>query len=118
MPTFLTRIYRDTCSAGILCLVFVGFANAQTTYIGSPECRDWLNPRDVSGVSLEHLRNNAWLVGFLSGVAAGTGKNILAGEDATDLQQKVSQHCRAKPSLAVSEAALYVVIELKRKKGL
>ena len=102
---------------GLLFLTLTGHLGAQTSYFGTPQCSNWLNPRIVSGISIERSNNSAWLAGFLSGINSAMDKDLLAGENLRDLEQKVSERCMNKPSSSLSDVALALALQLKRKKG-
>ena len=80
---------------------------------GAPSCGTWIEERpqqNFRAISVE-----AWLVGFLSGIAAASNEDILHGTDNASLFLWMNNWCRANPLKDVFDGATALTRELKRK---
>jgi hypothetical protein len=84
---------------------------------GQNICKEWTtarNSKEASQVSIEHEQ---WLAGFLSGLAMGSGRNILKGQEIRSLFLWMDDYCRANPSNSITDAAKKLATELNNKKN-
>lgn len=80
------------------------------TMIRNVSCGDWIKEIDEkdpsdSVQSWPMLTNEAWLLGYMSGLSAGKGVNVLQNTDAHSMKLFVTNHCREKPLEKISDAA-------------
>ena len=83
---------------------------------GAPSCGEWISHRKKSDTL--SLSNTSWLVGYLAGLAVGTGKDFLPGSDNTLLFTWMDHYCLSNPLTDVGNAGLTLMAELMQKKGL
>lgn len=76
----------------------------------------WVNGREEMGRAA--VIESAWLVGYLSGIADGTGKDFLQGSDVKSIEKWMDNYCKANPSGHTEDGAGALVKELMKKKGL
>lgn len=62
---------------------------------GSPSCGEWVAHRKKSDTLA--LGNATWLVGYLSGLGSGSGKNILGSRDNAEVFSWMDKYCNANP---------------------
>ena len=61
----------------------------------APSCGEWVVHRDKSDTLA--LGNGSWLLGYLSGLATGSGKDYLAGTDNAAIYKWMDSYCRKNP---------------------
>jgi hypothetical protein len=108
---------KATLAALLALSTCFGSAMAESIYLmgpdqGPPTCKNWVG--DPSSKELY----KAWLIGYLSGLAMGSGKDFLNKEEATTLAQWMDRYCAANPGDLTSVGALKLSRELRRTKGL
>ena len=81
---------------------------------GSASCGSWVNEKSVTVNAAYQL----WLMGYLSGFAIGTGKDILKGTDSQSIALWVNNFCKANPLQDMSDAAFQLANELIKLKRL
>jgi len=90
-------------------------AAAQTvTARGARSCALWSENRlDARGGHLLGAQfYQTWLVGYLSGVAAGTGVDLLGSVPNAPLFQRVDRYCAENPAANLAQAGATVAREL------
>jgi len=88
-------------------------ANA-VTVMGTRSCGDWVkNAQEQNG--WPRIAQTAWLGGFLSGKALGTGVDVLKGQSGESLFLWVDNYCRSNPLNDSADAGEELFIELKKK---
>ena len=87
-------------------------ALAQVAIVGTRSCGSWVadNEKQKHGPSIGSFGNQAWLVGYLSGLAVGTNINFWGkkGVDALDNQSVylwIDYYCKANPLKELDDAA-------------
>jgi hypothetical protein len=79
----------------LLLMSFLSTA-APVMLAGGPSCGQWINERDATGKKPGEW-NSAWLLGYLSGLAAGMGKDILKEIESLSIYLWMDNYCRANP---------------------
>lgn len=90
-------------------------AAAQTvTARGARSCALWNENRvdERGGHLLGAQFYQTWLVGYLSGMAAGTGVDLLGGLPNAPLFQRVDRYCAENPGANLAQAGATVAREL------
>lgn len=82
---------------------------------GSRSCGVWIQERQQRNET-ESINSQAWLVGYLSGLAVALGKDFLRGTDNESLFFWTDNYCRANPLEQLHGAGEQLAIELIRKK--
>lgn len=82
---------------------------------GVRSCGVWIKERQNGrgGIS-----SQTWLVGYLSGLAVGSGKDFMNGTDNDSIYLWVDNYCRANPLEHLLSAGEELATELIRKKKL
>lgn len=71
-------------------------ADAQDAAVrGAASCGEWVAQRKRADTLA--LANANWLIGYLSGLGAGSGRNILGGRDNAAVLSWMDRYCRAHP---------------------
>jgi hypothetical protein len=81
----------------------------------APSCGEWVSHREKSDTLA--LGNTSWLLGYLSGLAAGRGKDFLSGTDNGPIYKWMDNYCRTNPLRDVGSGGIALAAELTRKKG-
>ena len=81
----------------------------------APSCGEWVVNREKSTAMA--LGNASWLLGFLSGIAIDSGKNILTGNDNAAIYKWMDAYCRNNPLRDVSSGGSALAAELGAKKA-
>lgn len=103
----------------ILPLIFGALAfavpacKAAVTIRGTVSCGDWVTERTKHGVGA--FGNEAWLVGYLSGIATVTNTNFLKGTDNASLFLWMDTYCRSSPLKDIDDGGSELYIELSKK---
>lgn len=112
-----TAALKKTCS---VCLVIFGLMltamelGAQTLQLrGVRSCGEWVKDKEMPAIG-----NQAWLVGYLSGIAVATNKSFLRGTDNESIYLWVDNYCQANPLKSVAEAGVILHFELVKQKNL
>src|SRR5450759_5651699 len=61
----------------------------------APTCGEWIVHREKSDTLA--LGNASWLLGYLSGMAIGSGKDYLAGTGNSSIYKWMDNYCRKNP---------------------
>ena len=87
--------------------------------MGSRSCGDWLQQK-LSGDGNKGLRlaSEAWLVGYLSGAASASGKDVIDGSTASSFFAWMDNYCQSNPLDRIGEGGTELFLELMRRKGL
>jgi hypothetical protein len=83
---------------------------------GMPSCGTWVQTRQAGDMA--SIGNRLWLIGFLSGVAAGTQKDLLKTTDNDSITLWMDNYCRANPLNDLEDGAETLAKELMKRKGL
>lgn len=82
---------------------------------GMVSCGTWIKE---SSVGVLRTQNQLWLIGFLSGIAFGTNRDLLKGVDKESIIVWVNNYCQSNPLDSTADAGAKLSNELKAKKGL
>lgn len=82
---------------------------------GTPSCGEWVAHRKKSDTL--SLSNTSWLVGYLSGLAVGSGKDFLPGTDNTAIFSFMDKYCGSNPLKDIGNGGLALMAEIMVKKG-
>ena len=96
---------------GLLLIVasFHAYAdNIQMLGAGTVTCKEWTSQRDTN----EYFSAGNWVLGFLSGTAWDSGRNILSGQDTKKLFVFIDRYCIASPKETISDAAVALAYHL------
>jgi membrane protein involved in colicin uptake len=90
-------------------------AIAAAAKTGAKSCDEWKDERaskTSAGLSV------TWLSGFLAGIVVSKNQDFLKGTSTQSLYSSIDSYCEAHPFEFISDAGIYVYLELARKKGL
>jgi hypothetical protein len=79
-------------------------------------CLDWVKHRQEARGG--EIADQAWLLGYLSGIAVATRKNFLPATDSDSIFRWVDNYCRDHPLNDLNDAADDLAQELIRHKRL
>jgi len=90
---------------------------------GSRSCRDWQEQARYAKSTTEMnkvplLISKNWFLGYLSGRAEESGKNLLKGTDNDSIFLWLDNYCRANPDKTLDRAGTELMHELSRQKKL
>ena len=82
----------------ILVLAVMTFTpvHAQIVTMGASSCGQWVAVSKENSAEMLNVRN--WLVGYMSGIAIGSGRNILNGVEPESIYLWMDNYCRENPS--------------------
>lgn len=81
----------------------------------APSCGEWVVHREKSDTLA--LGNASWLLGYLSGMAIGGGKNFLPGTENSSIYKWMDNYCRKNPLRDLSSGGNALATELSAKTG-
>lgn len=80
---------------------------------GASSCGKWVKDRNERVFS----PSQAWLVGFLSGLAIGTDRDVVRVElDNDSIYLWMDNYCKANPLKDISDGGMNLAVEVMRKK--
>lgn len=85
------------------------------TVFGSRPCGGWVSDRQNGGSS--KLAAEAWLMGYLSGLASASEVDFMEGADAASMILWADNYCHANPLSYAHEAGKTLFFELEAKKN-
>jgi hypothetical protein len=85
---------------------FSGNGNA-VEYMGVTSCEEWMNRHSTNDSSREE-----WLLGYLSGIAAGKNIDLLEGAERKSLFLWMDDYCQKNPSKRIDSGAHDLASEL------
>lgn len=102
------------------CLLGMGLPVQAYESRGARSCQGWQEFRlaEKNGYSLDAEIYETWLVGYLSGIVAGSGTDFLVGTDNESVFRMVDSYCEANPQMNLSAAGTSVARQLEREKGI
>jgi len=104
--------------AALILTLMVG--NAYSVIVmGARSCGDWIKNKPI-GLDKNWARvvSEAWLVGYLSGMASSSGKDILRDMTASSIFVWMDNYCQANPLDDLDDGGSKLMAELVRRKGL
>ncbi len=103
----------------VLCVAGMSNANAFDT-LGMPNCGRWIKNKENSkpnSPTWQDVVNNAWLMGYLSGLNADERKgNFLAKASGEQLTLWMENYCKAHPLNDLADGSQALASELMKKK--
>ena len=81
--------------------------------LATADCGEWVLMKDPSGKPTREFRY--WLLGYLSGAAVETGKDILRTTSSASIELWMDNYCKANPLKTVGEGATTLFYELTKK---
>lgn len=63
------------------------------------------------------MASSFWILGYLSGMASESGKDVLRNTDALSIEAWITNYCRANPLDKFHDAGDALFIELKKRQG-
>jgi hypothetical protein len=116
--------YRSGASILGICLLQLSSLSEAVTpppvqIRGSWSCAEWIQGRTMPE-SLDNTLSYSkqWLVGYLSGVAAGLDKDLLTGMNNDSIFLWMDNYCRANPLRRIDEGGYTLALEIIRTKKL
>ena len=98
-----------------------GTASAQNTFIapGARPCVKWSEHREVRDLVALGLRtaDESWLAGFLAGLAAGTGFDVMRNTDQNTVIAWMTNYCRENVLSNTATGGQILFNELQRRDG-
>lgn len=100
----------------LLCLFIIAavFDSQAVETRGAPSCGAWIKQKGT----LQGSGSKGWLVGFLTGVAVESDKDLLAGTESDSLFFWVDKYCQENPLNDLALAGWVLSVELRLKKNL
>jgi hypothetical protein len=80
----------------------------------APSCGEWVAHREKS--SPLALGDTHWLLGYLAGAGAASGKDYLSGSDNASIYKWMDNYCRSNPLRDVGSGAKTLAAELAGRK--
>lgn len=90
-------------------------ASAEITYLGTMSCGSWVQAKQQGDLASRD-RYRMWVVGFLSGSAIQTNRDVLEGIDEASLSTWVDNYCQKHPLEKLVAAADALFDELSTRK--
>ena len=112
------KLRRLVAGAGLGCVLLIPAAAAAVQTRGVPSCADWTKASRTAA-----LYYRSWLVGYLSGMAQGTGAEFWGRPDAPNrlsneaVFQWIDNYCRAQPLKDVDDGAAELFRERRKPAG-
>lgn len=92
-------------------------ANANAVALrGMPSCGDWVKNKGTDNWLFR--THQSWLIGYLSGIASGTGADILNGVDNNSIELWVTNYCNANPLSELNHAGDELYFYIVKQKNL
>ena len=86
------------------------------TVRGARSCGEWVEHRQEKTMST--LATEAWVVGFLSGIAIVRDKDFLKETDAPSIFLWMDKYCKANPLKRTNDGGIELYFELVKQKRL
>lgn len=116
----MRRIARLTMLLAGCCLLGTNVLAVAVESRGSRSCASWLEHRSeqLEGHALNTEIDQTWVVGYLSGLIAGSGIDLLVGTSNGSIFAMVDAYCQAQPNSDLAAAGTSVARELMQQKGI
>jgi hypothetical protein len=94
-------------------MVTMGATNVNAiTTMGGRSCGQWENRAQDN---MARLAAEGWLMGFMSGLAIGSSKDVLADPDGASLVLWMDNYCKAHPLEKIGTGGVVLYFELLRR---
>ena len=90
----------------LFAIEFASNGNA-VEYMGVTSCEEWVNRHSTNDSSMEE-----WLLGYLSGIAAGKNIDLLGGAERKSLFLWMDKYCKKNPLKRIDSGAHDLASEL------
>ena len=102
------------------CLLGTGNLSWAYESRGARSCEGWLQVGrdDRDGYPRNSEIYETWLIGYLSGIVAGSGTDFLVGTDNESVFRRVDAYCTENPTMNLAGAGTYVARQLMQEKGI
>ena len=104
---------KKLCALAILCLSFSAHA---VVIKGARSCGQWVKSHQSAETTVESVTQEAWLMGYLSGLAFAHDVDFLRGVETESMFLWTTNYCKAKPLEDISAAGDALALELGKKK--
>jgi len=113
-------VHRVTLFLLCCCLLGSSMLAVAVDARGSRACAAWQEHRleEAEGHTTQAQVDQTWLVGYLSGVVAGSGIDFLTGTDNDSLFSMADVYCQANPLGHLAQAGTAMARELMEDKGI
>ena len=102
------RRHRGVAFSVVLCLAVPALAKVRIFEPQAAGCGTWTTQRTTHDPALH--TTEAWVIGFVSGLAAGNPKaDLLANLDAKGVLDGMDRYCNDNPGADLADAAEHVV---------
>jgi hypothetical protein len=114
----MTRRYRALLAG--TCLLAIGCNAVAYESRGARSCAAWREFRvdEAGGHPQSAAIYQTWLIGYLSGIVAGSGTDFLVGTDNAFVFSMVDTYCGQNPLRNLADAGTYVARQLMQQKGI
>jgi hypothetical protein len=109
----MMKVAFRLCLAMVICTASLQ-AQAAVTVRGKRSCGEWVKNRQAK--NWPGTADEAWLVGFLSGLSAATDKDVLKDADNPSLFLWMDNYCKSNPLMTVTDGAANLYYELLKPK--
>ena len=106
-----TRKQLATSVLFVSLLTTTSFGVNAATIKGAQSCGVWIEDREAKRFPVQ-----AWVIGYLSGIASATDSNFLQATDLPSIALWVDKFCRANPLKDISDAGNELARELMARK--
>lgn len=102
------------------CLLTTSLSSAAYESRGARSCAGWqqYNQDEQEGYAKNSEIYQTWLIGYLSGMVAGSGMDFLAGTESESVFQMIDAYCVENPKMNLAGAGTYVARLLMQQKGI
>jgi len=102
------------------CLLGTSPLSLSTESRGARSCSGWQEYRQdkEQGIAINAEIYGTWLVGYLSGIVAGSGTDFFVGTDNEAVFLMVDAYCDDNPTMNLAEAGISVARQLMRQKSI
>ncbi|CAB3763107.1 hypothetical protein [Paraburkholderia solisilvae] len=114
-------VVRKTAAAIVMALTLIATSDAHAQGViirGASSCGQWTEAHKSPDPSISSVAMERWLIGYLSGLALGTKKDIIKDTDNASIFQWITNYCNANPLDNVADAGETLWTELIKRKGL
>ncbi|MFC7460601.1 hypothetical protein [Hydrogenophaga defluvii] len=85
----------------------------EVNIIGARSCGQWIESRTERGS--KKVGSEAWLMGYLSGMAMVSGKDAIQRTDSSSIYAWMDSYCKSKPLSDTAEGGVHLFFDLLRK---
>lgn len=102
------------------CLLGAGHPSWAYESRGARSCEGWqqYSQDEIEGYPKNLEIYQTWLIGYLSGIVAGSGMDFLVGTETASVFRMADAYCTENPEMNLAGAGTYIARQLMRQKGL